>query len=144
MNTKIQKTKINSISELKENDVVLCIWRKGLERNSQSSNPLPEINYRKICAITEVFEINPGEWAFHHRYPSKLSSDNGDHKIVENSINFHPLKDQKTLCTASSFGCNHRIEGYEIWKLDNVISNHETFNHSSVNLKGNPSYDLMM
>lgn len=143
-NQKVQKIRITSIDQLQEGDVLLCIWRKGLERNATSSTPLPEVNYRQICVVTEITKLNNGKMVFHHRFPSNLHSNNGDHVLVQKAISYNAYAtDPKTACTTSSFGCNHGIEGYEIYKLTEVKSRPNA-GFQQISLKGNPSYDLMM
>lgn len=141
--SKVQKEKITAIEQLNKGDVILCIWRRGLERNRQSSNPIPVSNYRHVMVVTDVRKLDNGKVVFDHSRPENLSSTNGDHKIVEKAIFSNFSTNPKIACTTSSFGGNHGIKGYEIWRLTEVKSRPNTFRDMPV-LKGNPAYDLMM
>ena len=135
--SKIKRTRITSVKDLKEGDVLLVYWIKGRNKNKN----LPACNFRSVNVVTSIREIDSGEWVFDHKKPEFLRSGNGDHEPIQSRLSWNAPMDVQFI--SSTFGCNHRItDGYAVFRLDSISSFSPIY--SAINLKGNPAYDLMI
>lgn len=135
--SKVRRTRITSVKDLKEGDVLPVYWVKGRDKNK---NP-PACNFRGVNVVTSIRELDSGEWVFNHKKPEFLKSNNGDHEPIQACLSWSAPLDVRL--NSSTFGCNHRItEGYIVFRLDSISSFSPTCR--AINLKGNPAYDLMM
>ncbi|MBS3914430.1 MAG: hypothetical protein KG003_08020 [Bacteroidetes bacterium] len=141
---KIQKTRIEKVSDLKPGDVIYKFERWSYEKNLKAEKPLPVINFHRIFVISNVHLSEGGKWLFDYRKHDRLSSSNGDHLKVIRALA------ERKVCEGGTFGCNQRIPEKgeffhsEIWRLDTIRNSvSPSYNYSGVILYKNPAYDLM-
>jgi len=137
MKTQIAKTRIYSAADLKQGDVIFIIERRQLERNKVSKNPIPVCNFYRLTVVRSIEQFDSGEWIYNCERHEKLTSTNGDHKVVLQAL------ENNVILENGTFGANQRVnEHYEVYRLDS-IKNKKTVFQGSVNLFRNPAYDLM-